>query len=179
MMLQIGHRDSRDVDIFLSDPQLLGYLDPNKQNFTFEIAPDDSTSDGTRFQKFSFADIGEIDFIIAPALTTSPTIHRKIEGNAVLLETVAEIITKKIVHRGSTIAPRDIFDIAAASADYADAVTTELRTYRDAVAATIEQIERRNPEFVANTISQLMVRPEFQLIAKTASARALELLRAV
>jgi hypothetical protein len=28
LMLQIGHRESRDVDIFLPDPQLLALLDP-------------------------------------------------------------------------------------------------------------------------------------------------------
>lgn len=28
MMLQIDHRESRDIDIFLMDPQLLGFLNP-------------------------------------------------------------------------------------------------------------------------------------------------------
>jgi hypothetical protein len=28
MMLQIDHRESHDVDIFLTDPQLLASLDP-------------------------------------------------------------------------------------------------------------------------------------------------------
>jgi Nucleotidyl transferase AbiEii toxin, Type IV TA system len=28
LMLQIGHRESCDIDIFLDDPQLLGFLDP-------------------------------------------------------------------------------------------------------------------------------------------------------
>lgn len=26
LMLQIGHRDSRDIDLFLPDPQLLGWI---------------------------------------------------------------------------------------------------------------------------------------------------------
>lgn len=30
MMIQIGHRESHDVDIFLDDAQLLGFLDPSK-----------------------------------------------------------------------------------------------------------------------------------------------------
>ncbi|WP_457663786.1 hypothetical protein [Sinorhizobium medicae] len=30
-MLQIDHRESFDVDIFLDDPQLLPYLNPKKQ----------------------------------------------------------------------------------------------------------------------------------------------------
>jgi len=41
MMLQIDHRESHDVDIFLFDPQLLPFLDPQKHDFTFEIRPTD------------------------------------------------------------------------------------------------------------------------------------------
>jgi hypothetical protein len=50
--------------------------------------------------------------------TTDSTIERVIEGEKILPETVPEIITKKIVHRGSSIKPRDIFDIAAAGEQY-------------------------------------------------------------
>jgi hypothetical protein len=30
MMIQIGHRESHDIDIFLDDPQVLGFFDPAK-----------------------------------------------------------------------------------------------------------------------------------------------------
>jgi hypothetical protein len=39
MMVQIGHRLSHDIDLFVDDPQLLGYVDPSKQSFDFEIKP--------------------------------------------------------------------------------------------------------------------------------------------
>lgn len=64
MMVQIGHRESHDVDIFLPDAQLLPSLDPQKRDFDFEILPSDYTSDGTTFLKLAF-EIGEIDFIVA------------------------------------------------------------------------------------------------------------------
>jgi len=115
MMLQIDHRESHDVDIFLDDPQLLGYLDPRKRDFTFEIEPTDYQGDGAGSLKLVFGVIGEIDFIVAGAKTSSPTIQKTVEGEAVLLETIPEIITKKIYHRGTSIQPRDIFDIAAAA----------------------------------------------------------------
>ena len=41
-MLQIDHRESHDVDIFIPDPQLLAFLDPEKQDFQFEIQLDGS-----------------------------------------------------------------------------------------------------------------------------------------
>jgi hypothetical protein len=115
MMLQIGHRESHDVDIFLSDPQLLPFLDPNLHDFEFEIRPSDYGGDGTGFLKLAFEGIGEVDFIVAHALTDIPTTKQTIEGEDVDLETVAEIIAKKIHYRGATIKPRDIFDIAAAA----------------------------------------------------------------
>ena len=59
MMLQIGHRESHDVDIFLRDPQLLPFLDPEKQDFDFEIRPSDYGGDGTGFLKLAF-EIGEL-----------------------------------------------------------------------------------------------------------------------
>jgi len=72
MMLQINHRESNDVDIFLPDAQLLSFLDPQKRDFDFEIRPSDYNGDGSRFLKLGF-EIGEIDFIVARALTSSPT----------------------------------------------------------------------------------------------------------
>lgn len=65
MMIQIEHRESHDIDIFFDDPQLLGFLDPAKSVLRFSVQPNDYVGDGARFQKFAFADIGEIDFIAA------------------------------------------------------------------------------------------------------------------
>lgn len=39
MMLQIDHRISHDVDIFLPDPQALAFLDPQTHDFDFEMSP--------------------------------------------------------------------------------------------------------------------------------------------
>src|SRR5262249_4469627 len=119
MMLQIDHRESDDVDIFLTDPQLLPLLDPQRHDFQFEIRPFDYKGDGARFLKLGFDKIGEIDFIVGAALTTMPTIEHTVLGETVLLDSIPEIITKKIHYRGARINPRDIFDIAAAGEQHA------------------------------------------------------------
>jgi hypothetical protein len=85
MMLQIDHRESHDVDIFLPDPQFLSYLDPKLHDFKFEIFPADYDGDGSSFLKIAFKDIGEIDFIVGLSLTLSPTIQTTIENEAVQL----------------------------------------------------------------------------------------------
>jgi hypothetical protein len=179
MMLQINHRESHDVDIFLSDPQSLAFLDPQKQDFQFDVRPTDYEGDGSSFQRFAFVDIGEIDFILSRAMTASPTIPATIEGEDILLETIPEIITKKIHYRGASIKPRDIFDIAAAAERYADPVIHALRSYRDEVAVTLRTIDKLNPNFVNNAISQLAIREAFRPVAETALVQAKTLLRAV
>ena len=136
-MLQIDHRVSHDIDIFLPDPQLLAYLDPQKRDFDLEVGPTEYDGDGTRFLKLAFEGIGQIDFIVGSSITASPTTRRMIENEIVELENVPEIITKKVYYRGPNIRPRDIFDIAAAAHTHADATIEALRFFRSEVARTL------------------------------------------
>jgi hypothetical protein len=69
MMLQVGHRESHDIDIFLPDAQLLPFLDPKLRDFEFDFWPSDYGGDGTGFLKLAFEGIGEIDFVVAHAVT--------------------------------------------------------------------------------------------------------------
>ena len=142
MMLQIDHRESHDVDIFLPDAQLLPFLDPKLHDFEFEIMPSDYRGDGSAFLKLAFDGIGEIDFIVGRTLTAPAVTKQTVEEEEVDLETVAEIITKKIHYRGGSIKPRDIFDIAAAATDDRDALISALNDYKDDVAKTLGALER-------------------------------------
>jgi Nucleotidyl transferase AbiEii toxin, Type IV TA system len=179
MMLQIDHRESRDVDFFLDDPQLLGLLDPALHDFEFEIRPTDYRGDGARALKFIFGEIGEIDFIVAAELTTMPAAMMVVENRDVLVETIPEIITKKVFHRCDAIQPRDLFDLAAASRDHEAAVIRELRPYRDQVTRTLATLSKLNPEMVNGTIAALAIKEGFKTVAKTALVRSKEILRAI
>ena len=176
MMLQIDHRESHDVDIFLSDPQLLAFLDPQKRDFKFEIWPTAYDGDGASFQKLAFKDVGEIDFIVGHAMTSSPPIQTVIEGEATLLETIPEIIAKKIYYRGSSIKPRDI---AAAAEKHTDSVIAALRSYRAEVQTTLDVIDKLNPAFVNSAIAQLSIKDKFRSLARTALHQTKKFLRAV
>ena len=178
MMLQIDHRESHDIDIFLNDPQQLPFLDPEKQDFRFEVPPDDYEGDGSRSLKLVFG-IGEIDFIVAGALTPSPTTQREIEGEIVQLEKIPEIVTKKVFYRGANIMPRDVFDIAAAGEGHADAIIEQLRLYKDRVTQTLTAIERMNPKFVSDSIADLVIKDQYKELAKTALEKCKTILRAV
>ena len=179
MMLQIDHRESHDVDIFLPDPQLLPFLDPQTHDFTFEIQPTDYKGDGAKSIKLVFENVGEIDFIVGGSLTSTPTKSTTVEGEVVQLETIPEIITKKIYHRGSSIQPRDIFDIAAGGDAHADSIISELKSYKGEVTKTLSVVERLNPDFVNQAIADLAIKPRYEAISKTAIERTKEILRAV
>lgn len=176
MMIQIGHRESHDIDIFLDDPQLLGFIDPSKSELRFEVMPSAYQGDGTRFQKFAYENVGEIDFIIAGALTRTPFELREVEGRAVRLETIPEIITKKVYYRGSEAKPRDIFDIAAAARSQLGAVVNALGDFPEQVARTKERLEKLNPEFVDRAIAQLMIMPDYEAPAADSLNTALAVL---
>lgn len=148
MMLRIDHRDSRDIDIFLSDPQLLAYLDPSRRNFRFEVDPAHYTTDGAGFLKLAFRDMGEVD---RTGSYRRADILQTIEGHPLQLETLAEVVAKKIFYRGSRIAPRDIFDLAAASTSNRPAIVAALAEFRPQVEKTLEKIELSDPLFVTSS----------------------------
>lgn len=179
MMLQIDHRESRDIDIFLADPQSLALLNPDKRDFSFERHPSEYSGDGSKFMKLFFEGTGEIDFIVARAMTDVPAKLTMVEGENALLETIPEIIAKKIHYRGSQIKPRDIFDIAAAGEHYADPVINALRSLRPEVSRTLARIETLDSEFIGSAIAGLAIKEPFRPIATTALQRATEILRAV
>jgi Nucleotidyl transferase AbiEii toxin, Type IV TA system len=168
LMLQIDHRESYDIDIFLDDPQLLGFLDPAKNDFKLALAPDNASGDGLRFQKFSFAEIGEIDFIAAVPLTKGPAVSRTIEGHNINLETVAEIIAKKVHFRGRSVQPRDIFDIAAAIQSHNVEISAALRNFEADVGSALDRLRALNPAFVEAAIEKLAIESSFSDLAHTA-----------
>jgi len=161
MMIQIGHRTSHDIDIFLDDGQILGFLDPAKVDLQFKQSPADYSGDGARFQKFAFTALGEIDFIASGHLTETPFILMEIEGRQTRLETIPEIIAKKVYHRGSDARARDVFDIAAAARTQRAGVIAALKHFPDEVSKTLARLEKLNPEFVSGAVGQLMILPDY------------------
>lgn len=177
MMVQIGHRLSHDIDLFVDDPQLLGYLDPSKQSFDFEIKPSAYAGDGNRFLKIAFDDLGEIDFVACSPLSAKPTKRIELHGRPIFIETIAEIITKKVFYRGSMITPRDVFDIAAAGKTHRREIVQALAGYPKKVSATITALERANPQYVLSVIGDLQINPDFESLKETAIEKCLAILR--
>jgi len=109
LMLRYGHRFSRDIDLFVPDPQYLGYVTPRLSEAAETITAD--YVEQGNFVKLVL-DAGEIDIVASPNLTASPFEVWEIMGQPVRVETAAEIVAKKLYHRGDRATARDLFDLA-------------------------------------------------------------------
>ena len=105
LMLSMEHRISDDIDLFIRDPQWIGYLTP-RLNDRFENVINDY-DEGATSLKFRFPQ-GEIDFIVSMSLLGLP--NEVSADCAFALEPVAEVLAKKLFYRGWALTPRDLFD---------------------------------------------------------------------
>jgi nucleotidyltransferase AbiEii toxin of type IV toxin-antitoxin system len=141
LMRRHYHRLSKDVDIFINDPQFLGYLTPRLSRVAESLTT--NYDEDTRFVKLAFPE-GEIDFVASAPLTATPAKAEELFGRPFLVETSTEIVAKKIWHRGEEFTARDIFDLAMV-AELEPAALREiapiLRDRRDVVLARIERYE--------------------------------------
>lgn len=109
LMLRHGHRLSKDIDIFLPDPQYLGFVSPRLSDVAESVTLD--YVEGPGYIKLLRPE-GEIDFVASPNLTRSPFELWQLLGRQVKVETSAEIVAKKLWHRGDRATARDLFDLA-------------------------------------------------------------------
>jgi len=128
LMLDHHHRFSKDVDIFVLDPQCLGFLTP-RLNDRAEIGTH-GYDEQSNSLKIYYAE-GEVDFVEAGPVSAEPYAMREILGRAVRVETPLEIVAKKLKFRAADFKARDLFDLALVLERVADA--------RPALAALIHQ----------------------------------------
>ena len=119
LMRRHHHRFSKDIDIFILDPQFLGYLSPRLNTTAERLTAHYIEQAGSL--KLLFPE-GEIDFVASPLLTSDPTIVEDLFGRKVRVETSAEIVGKKVKHRGPEFTARDIFDLAMVAEKEPEAV---------------------------------------------------------
>lgn len=110
LMLRYQHRLSKDIDIFVPDPQYLGFVTPRLSDVAAAVSTQ-YVEDQSSYVKLIRPE-GEIDFVAAPNLTQSPFEVWNIGGKTIRVETAAEIIAKKLWHRGDSANARDLFDLS-------------------------------------------------------------------
>ena len=94
LMFRYGHQLSKDIDIFVPDPQYLGFVTPRLSDTAADLTQDYIEMAGS-FVKLQFEE-GEIDFVAAPNLLREAWKTWDIMGREMKVETAAEIIAKKM-----------------------------------------------------------------------------------
>ena len=110
LMFRHRHRLSKDIDVFVPDPQCLGFVTPRLNNVAADMTAD-YTEQPSAWVKLQFEE-GEVDFVASPNLLGDAWETWEIEGHAIRVETSAEIIAKKMFHRGDRVTARDLFDLS-------------------------------------------------------------------
>ena len=153
LMRRHRHRLSNDVDIFIDDPQFLGYLTPRLSPVAEALTTD--YAEDANYVKLRFPE-GEVDFVVSAPLTSTPTYTEEILGAPFLVEYSGEIIAKKVWHRGAEFTARDIFDFAMVAEREPDALSElapVLRSRRDDILARVQ----RHREFLRESFQELAV----------------------
>lgn len=153
LMRRHHHRFSKDVDIFLPDPQYLGHLTP-RLNTTAEFFTANYVEQHKSIKLYF--DEGEIDFVAAGTLTAEPFTEETIFGRKVLVETSTEIIAKKVWHRAVEFTARDIFDLAMVAENESGALHNIEPVLRDRRDAIFQRIDESGPG-LRETFDQLEV----------------------
>lgn len=171
LMLRLNHRHSRDIDLFVPDPQYLGHVTPR----LCEVAEDLTTDyvEAASSVKLLLP-TGEIDVVVGEPLTHEPWEVVQHQGRTLLVETNAEIVAKKMYHRGDQAKARDLFDLCTVAdldpaaidqaapffARHGDAFIARLKAnsrYVEEEFAQIQRIAYRRPFDECLTLAETIV----------------------
>lgn len=130
------HRESKDIDIFLTDAQYIPFLSPRLNKVAEKMVHD--YTEASNFVKLRFLE-GEVDFIVAPHLTENYYNVSKIRERKVRIETPEEIIIKKLFYRSESLKVRDVLDTAVVYREE----NSKLRLYYLLIYSKIDLLEHR------------------------------------
>lgn len=159
IMLRLDHRHSRDIDLFVPDPQYLGHVTPRLCDVAERLTTE--YVEAAEYVKLLLP-TGEIDVVVGQPLTREPWEVVEHRGRSILVETNAEIVAKKMFHRGNQAKARDLFDLCAVAdldpaaidiaapffARHGDAFVARLKAnagYLEEEFAQIQRIKYRRP----------------------------------
>jgi hypothetical protein len=110
LLRRYRHRQSRDLDLFVTDARFARWCSPRHNDAAGDLFPDYSEeAAGVKL----FVGIQEVDIIVAAPLIDTDTVDPiTLQGRTVEIERPREILAKKVVYRGRTFQPRDVFDLA-------------------------------------------------------------------
>ena len=151
LALQIDHRESKDIDIFVSGRPLKLFA-PWANPAAKGISKDFQWPGF--YLKFELPD-GEIDFLSSELLTSPGVSVYEFEGRQIQIETPEEILVKKIRYRASNFQPRDTFDLACyarLSSGLAGVLADEVPDVLQRLKDRVSQLQRRGLDDLRDAI---------------------------
>jgi predicted nucleotidyltransferase component of viral defense system len=174
LMLRYRHRMSKDIDIFVPDPQYLGFVSPRLSDVAEAVS--DKYVEGPGYIKLLRPE-GEIDLVASPNLTDHPFELWDLLGRQVRVETSAEIVAKKLWHRGDRATARDLFDLALVIDREPAALAKASSFLTRHRVEFLKQVEQRKVVLKAQfeAIDTLDYQPSYEQAAESVSAFLLSL----
>lgn len=175
LMFRYRHRLSKDIDIFVPDPQYLGYVSPRLSDVAADLTSDYIEQPGA-FIKLQFEE-GEVDFVASQNLLDEAWETWDILGHAVKVETASEIIAKKMHYRGDRATARDLFDLSLVIEREPDALRQAAPFLVPHRQAFLKQVRQPHPTLKAafDAIATLDYMPSFDHCVSVAGAFLTEL----
>ena len=169
LMFRYNHRLSKDIDIFVPDPQYLGFVTPRLSDVAAAVTSQ-YVEDQSSYVKLIRPE-GEIDFVASPNLTETPFEIWNIGGQHIRVETAAEIVAKKLWHRGDRVAARDLFDLSLVIEREPEELIKASKFLKKHAQLFIEQIVNRATilKMQFNEIDALHYKPSYEEAAQRAT----------
>jgi hypothetical protein len=178
LMLHSDHRLSKDIDVFIDDPQYLGIMSPD----VTDVWACRSWDKAAHYLKLEYAE-GEIDFIVSSPLSDLATTFREVDLTdlpakrkaTIEIEHPAEIALKKMHYRPSMLKSRDIFDIAVANSIDHEALVGNLNEIADKKSALLKRLDAIDRKFLHAELAELDIRDDWEDLKESCweTARAL------
>jgi len=184
-MIHAGHRFSKDIDAFITDPQYLPILSPRLAGE--DIWECDAYTEAANHLKLVYPE-GEIDFIVAAPVTDlapeSMTIPEE-QGAAadqsvqIEVEHPVEIALKKLVYRAGLLKVRDIFDIAVVDSLHHDLLRANLFHASDVKQDILKRLANLSEDYCRQELAELDIKEEWQRVADVCLARTKAIIESI
>lgn len=110
LLRRYRHRKSMDIDVFVTDAQIVRWCSPRFNEAAADLFP---AYDEEAAAVKLITGMQEVDIIAAaPIILEDATEQAVLGGREVLIERPREILAKKVVYRGRNFQVRDMFDLA-------------------------------------------------------------------
>jgi hypothetical protein len=168
LMVHHQHRNSKDIDLFIGDPQYLTILSPRLGGESIWDNPD--YDEAAHYLKLRYED-GEIDFIVSDRLTDLPLGTYEFDDRPVPIEHPVEIAVKKLYHRAEYLKPRDVFDVAVVLTEHEDALRyqvaslDELMEVKDLLMRRLEGLPQ---EYYEEALDELDISEKWEFLKPVA-----------